>query len=1179
MRPPSPAAQITAMNPASLRPSVRARVAGSFLDAFGGRYYRIANCDRMPPFFMNVVTSSEIWLFVASNGGLTAGRVDAEHALFPYQTVDRVYDSAGVTGPFSALWVETDTGTSLWEPFAAHTSRLQDVTRCLYKSVEGDRVWFEERHRRLRLVFRYGWATAGAYGLVRTCELENPGGRDVSIRLVDGLRNLLPPGIPYRLQQESSCLVDAYKTAEAIPGTSLAVYALAAGIVDRAIPMESLRASTVWSEGLPQTEILLSDSQLDRFRDGGALASEGHRRGVRSVYAVSSHFVLAPRATQRWVMVADTGVTQVGVAERRRALAAGGLTAAVTAAVDASTRSLRTLVGSADGLQAGGSEITTAHHFANVLFNILRGGVFVDGHNMPGRDFAAFVRLRNRPVALQHAEFLTALPAALPREEFLARIAGRGDRDLDRLALEYLPLTFSRRHGDPSRPWNRFHIQVRDERDERVLNYEGNWRDIFQNWEALCLSFPEFLESFIAKFVNASTIDGYNPYRVSHAGIEWEVPDHDNPWATIGYWGDHQVVYLLRLLEWSGRFHPGRLEAWLRRDLFSYANVPYHILGYAAIRQNPHATIEFDAARHQVIEKSIAGFGADARFLPGPDHRVLHVNLTEKLLVLILTRLTNFVPGGGIWMNTQRPEWNDANNALVGFGVSMVTLCHLRRLLVACLETFLPALGSDPVPVSRAVGNLMSRVSVALDGQAHILARDAIADHDRRAALDLLANAGSDYRATVYRDGPGAPVPVRPAEVLHLVKSALAFTDHTIRLNRRPDGLYHAYNLLEFTEQPAGLKLHRLAPMLEGQVAVLSAGLLTADEAVGLMTALRQSALYRADQRSYLLYPDRRTPGFLERNLIPPAAIASCPLLPEMCAAGDDRLVQCDLDGRHRFHPDLVNGAALNERLELLAADRRWAGAVRAHGAQVQAIYEGVFNHRAFTGRSGSMFGYEGLGCIYWHMVAKLLLAVQENQQSALAACQARAAQLAAIYDDIRAGLGCNKTPGDYGAFPTDPYSHTPGHSGAQQPGMTGQVKEELLARFGELGVRITRGTMAFYPTFLRETEFTTAPGVFRYIDAAGREAEFGLPAGTLAFTFCGVPVVYHRGARVARLRVRFADHLEHIFTGRSLDVATSALIFSRSGKVARIDVDLVAASRPARRRARPARPARVVAR
>ena len=39
-------------------------------------------------------------------------------------------------------------------------------------------------------------------------------------------------------------------------------------------------------------------------------------------------------------------------------------------------------------------------------------------------------------------------------------------------------------------------------------DYEGNWRDIFQNWEALCVCFPEYLGSIIAKFVNASTADG-----------------------------------------------------------------------------------------------------------------------------------------------------------------------------------------------------------------------------------------------------------------------------------------------------------------------------------------------------------------------------------------------------------------------------------------------------------------------------------------------------------------------------------------------------------------------------------------------------------------------------------------------------------------------------------------------
>jgi len=53
----------------------------------------------------------------------------------------------------------------------------------------------------------------------------------------------------------------------------------------------------------------------------------------------------------------------------------------------------------------------------------------------------------------------------------------------------------------------------------------------------------------------------------------------------------------------------------------------------------------------------------------------------------------------------------------------------------------------------------------------------------------------------------------------------------------------------------------------------------------------------------------------------------------------------------------------------------------------------------------------------------------------------------------VRDGLGFNRTPGQYGAFPTEPYSHSPAFAGAQQPGMTGQVKEEIVARWGELAV------------------------------------------------------------------------------------------------------------------------------
>jgi hypothetical protein len=1136
--------------------------ANGFVNAFGGRYYRIARAEELPPFFVNLVSASDLWMFISSNGALTAGRGDSDHACFPYQTVDRIHDSAGVAGPVSSIVVATAQGEVAWDPFAPHTPRLHEVGRSLYKSVEGDRIWFEERHEGLGLVFRYGWSTADEHGFIRTCELENLRDEPCRLRLLDGLRNLLPPGIILRLLNTASNLTDAYKTAEVVPGTTLAVYSLSAGITDHPVAMESLRATTVWSEGLPGARLLLSDPAAEEFLAGRLPAAETRRRGLRCSYYLCAPLELAPRQTVRWVMAVDTGLGQAEVVACRRRLESGPQAAIVQAAADAATLRLRALVGAADGLQAGGDETVTAHHFANTLFNILRGGVFADGHRVAAADFSAFVGQHNPACAARHAGLFAALPANLSRADLLARCAAAGDPALLRLAEEYLPLLFSRRHGDPSRPWNRFSIRLRDEHDRPLLAYEGNWRDIFQNWEALCLSHPGFLNAAVAKFLNTSTADGHNPYRVTQSGFEWEVPEPENPWASIGYWGDHQVVYLLKLLEWSDRCEPRALRAALRQPRYSYALVPYRIASYAQMRRDPRATITFDTARHREIMQRVEASGADAKLAAAPDGGVLHVNLTEKLLVSLLARLVNFVPGGGLWMNTQRPEWNDANNALVGHGVSLVTLCYLRRLAAHVRTTLLPALGDGDVAVSSAVADLAAAVGAVL--RAHVQATETVTTEPsaRRAFFDALAQLGSDYRAKVYTEGPGAATAVPPAAITGLFDLALRFIDATIRANRRADGLYHSYNQLAFAEQPPALHVTHLQVMLEGQVAVLSSGLLTPAESVALLDAMRRSPLYRPDQRSYVLYPDRQLPGFLERNVIPAAVWAGCPLFAELAAAGDRRLVLVDAAGDRRFHPDLVNEAALESRLAQLGADARWAAAVAAQAPQVSAAYEQVFNHRAYTGRSGSMFGFEGLGCIYWHMVAKLLLAVQETLVAALDTGAPEVARLTEQYYDVRAGLGFNKTPAEYGAFPTDPYSHTPGHSGAQQPGMTGQVKEEILTRLGELGLRIDGGRVTFAPRFLRRSEFTAAPDRFRSIAADRTEQELALPAGALAFTFCGTPVVYRLTDGPARLQIHRTDGRTRTLDGTTLDAETSAALLARDGSIARIEAELGAGHR-----------------
>jgi hypothetical protein len=205
------------------------------------------------------------------------------------------------------------------------------------------------------------------------------------------------------------------------------------------------------------------------------------------------------------------------------------------------------------------------------------------------------------------------------------------------------------------------------------------------------------------------------------------------------------------------------------------------------------------------------------------------------------------------------------------------------------------------------------------------------------------------------------------------------------------------------------------------------------------------------------------------------------------------------------------------------------------------------------------MFGFEGLGCVYWHMVSKLLLAVQELCFSALdAGDRDTFNQLAALYYRVREGIGFNKTPFEYGAFPTDPYSHTPKHSGARQPGMTGQVKEEIVTRFGELGVRVADGVAYFQPSLLRAREFLAEPGIFGFVDLDGTWQERQLPPGQLAFTWCQVPVTYAiDSASDPSLTVTRADGTTEVLSGFALSREASSEVFRRSGVVRAITLRL----------------------
>ena len=1003
-------------------------VKGQFIEINGERFYEIANYDAMQPFFISLASDTDLWMYLSSTGGLTAGRRSPGEALFPYYTDDKITENYETTGPRTVIQVERQKTKDkrLWRPFSNMQQDVFDISRKIAKSTVGNQIVFCEENHSLGLRFSYLWAPAGQHGWVRRATLENLGAEAMDIELTDSLLNVLPAGVERKTQNEFSTLVDGYKKTELVEGTSLGLFRMEAILVDRAEPSESLTCNTVYCLGLPHVSYNKTPS-----------------KGVRGAYVAESSFQLSAQSSQTWYNVLDVSKDAVAVHELMHFIAQPDAIEVIEAAMRQSTETLKRIVAQNDGIQQTGDEANDARHFANVLFNTMRGGYY-----------------------------LTYPPKS---------------------DTEDLPLTFGRRHGDPSRPWNLFSIRVQDEQGKPVVAYQGNWRDIFQNWEALSYSYPLYINHIIAKFLNATTADGYNPYRISNEGIDYEVIEPENPWSNIGYWGDHQIIYLLKLLEISEKHNPEKLHALLNECRYAFANVPYRLKCYAEIVADPKNSIRFDDEEHKRIQALIPELGADAKLVLDEKGEVRRTTMADKLLITLLTKLSNFIPNAGIWMNTLRPEWNDANNALVGYGASMVTLCYMRRY-VAFLQQLIQTdvqIGAETLTFLRSI-------------------RHAYPNANAKQFINIVGTAGERYREAVYAGRFGETETLELGELQDFLATTLRKIDESIRANKRADGLYEAYNLIRFAEND--IEISHLYEMLEGQVAVLSSGLLNGEEAADLLDAMRQSDLYREDQRSYMLYPNRRRKSFLELNNLPEEA-RGMPVVQQSLGT----ILKQDCDGGIHFDAKYRNANDLPEELK--------------------DLYEQVFHHHAFTGRSGTFYKYEGLGCIYWHMVSKLLLAVgetidKEQRDDVQCTKEGSLERLKQHYLAIREGIGSHKQPSEYGAFPFDPYSHTPTMAGAQQPGMTGQVKEDIISRWFELGVSVHDGQISFQPTMLTDADFAN---------------------GELRFTYCGTEIVYSRKSKVESMKTK--DNRQK--TAFTLTKEQSAHIFARDGQIKQITVEV----------------------
>ena len=347
-------------------------------------------------------------------------------------------------------------------------------------------------------------------------------------------------------------------------------------------------------------------------------------------------------------------------------------------------------------------------------------------------------------------------------------------------------------------------------------------------------------------------------------------------------------------------------------------------------------------------------------------NNVVHISLTEKLLILALAKVSNFIPDGGIWMNTQRPEWNDANNALVGYGVSMVTLYYLNRYLMF-LNRLLMSTDLKEINISKEVYSWFENLEAVCQKNKFYVDDQTTDPKRRKYFVEELQNGFSDYRKSTYDKDSKGDTTLSVNRIIAFNKFVLECFKKSI-MNNKHNNLYNAYNTIN-TQTGKSLEVTGLFPMLEGQVAALSAGGIWPVEALQVLESLYESEIYQQEQNSYMLYPIKSLKPFMDKNIIPGHVIDSSVLLKKLISEDNTNIIYRDDHNTYRFNSALINSASLESALSVLSEDIMWSKLVLSEKKLLINQYIKIFEHQNYTGRSGSMYAYEGFGSIYWHMV------------------------------------------------------------------------------------------------------------------------------------------------------------------------------------------------------------------
>jgi hypothetical protein len=111
------------------------------------------------------------------------------------------------------------------------------------------------------------------------------------------------------------------------------------------------------------------------------------------------------------------------------------LASKVESDIKVGTDKLIKIVASADGLQSSNEELGSARHFSNTMYNVMRGGIYLDNYSIDASDFRKFVDTINKQVSKKFEAELTNMPATISNHDLIQLAENTNNADFIRICL------------------------------------------------------------------------------------------------------------------------------------------------------------------------------------------------------------------------------------------------------------------------------------------------------------------------------------------------------------------------------------------------------------------------------------------------------------------------------------------------------------------------------------------------------------------------------------------------------------------------------------------------------------------------------------------------------------------------------------------------------------------------